>query len=68
MQAFTIDEIMVIFKAGQDYGFEDGAGYRQPRNAKEQAFFEAIREIIEMRKGGNIWIEDSEVQAFINAL
>ena len=64
---FTVDELRQIFKAGVEQGQDEATSYDwgQPsRHESYRAFFEAVRDVLIARKGGQ-WVECEVVEALI---
>ena len=69
----SIDELKAIFNAGRDFGEEQATSYqwgvwagpRTLRQAADDAFFEACRDLLCVQLSCS-WVEDDQVRAFIN--
>lgn len=68
MATFTVDELRQIFKAGVKQGQEEATSYDWGKADHcwdtDKAFFEAVRDALIARKGGE-WVECEIVEALI---
>lgn len=67
MTGFSIDELRQIFKAGVEQGQDEATSHdwgTVSRWDADKAFFEAVRDVLIARKGGE-WVECEIVKALI---
>lgn len=67
MATFTVDELRQIFKAGVDQGHDEATSQdwgTVSRWDTDKAFFEAVRDALIARKGGE-WVECEIVEALV---
>jgi len=67
MATFTVDELRQIFKAGVDQGHDEATSKDSGTVSHwdaDKAFFEAVRDALIARKGGE-WVECEIVEALI---
>lgn len=67
MAGFTVDELRQIFEAGVEQGRDEATSHdwgTVSRYTTERAFFEAVRDVLIARKGGE-WVECEIVKALI---